>query len=272
MGMPKPTLWKDEYTLLCEDCGYIIEDLDESLPCPECGKPITESIPHYNAGSPWQQRRTLTNLIKTWFLTIFRSMYLCRQLNIDSETATSLLWVGLFTGFSVPVIGVIIAIVFLAIQEGFYPDSLTSIPIAIIIECVFVLMAAIYAALGAQRLRYYAYRRGYRIPPNSRWTIVGHASLGLTIAPIGITVAFITAGIMAESNFNDYAMMVQIILVTTAIIGWLSIPIALLEFEVLLHMGASAMRYRNQFPITNMNSLPLRPPQRPDSGYRTDIT
>ena len=29
--------WKDEYTLLCEKCGYVIEGLEDSKVCPECG-------------------------------------------------------------------------------------------------------------------------------------------------------------------------------------------------------------------------------------------
>lgn len=35
----------DEYTLLCEDCGYVIEGLPREGQCPECGKAVAESLP-----------------------------------------------------------------------------------------------------------------------------------------------------------------------------------------------------------------------------------
>lgn len=39
-------------TLLCEQCGYVVEGLDERGACPECGKPIAESVPERRTGVP----------------------------------------------------------------------------------------------------------------------------------------------------------------------------------------------------------------------------
>jgi len=266
--MAKPTPWKDQYTLLCENCGYILEGLDQSLPCPECGVPIADSLPHHNAGSPWQQRRTLINLIKTWFLTLFRSKRLSRQLNIDKDTAISLTWVGLFTGFAIPVLGMMTIIIIAVIQYEFYPQSLNYIMVVAIVMFICWLIAVIYATLGALRLRYYAHRRGFRLSQSSRWTIAGHASLGLTVAPVGITAAVMIGGIMSLLNVDDTYLIVRIILIASAIIGWLAIPIALLEFEILLHIGSRALRYRNIFPESDLDN---EPPQHKDPLSPTDI-
>ena len=43
--MTAPSPPPDEYTLLCERCGYIIEGLPTDNPCPECNRPIALSLP-----------------------------------------------------------------------------------------------------------------------------------------------------------------------------------------------------------------------------------
>ncbi|MEZ6318065.1 MAG: hypothetical protein R3B49_04810 [Phycisphaerales bacterium] len=50
--------WADEYTVLCERCGYVVEGLDPAGACPECGKPIAESLPERRVGTPWQRARS----------------------------------------------------------------------------------------------------------------------------------------------------------------------------------------------------------------------
>lgn len=63
----------NDLILLCECCGYPIRALpDEPAaagqappPCPECGTPITDSLPARRAGSPWQRRPGIGG----WFCT-----------------------------------------------------------------------------------------------------------------------------------------------------------------------------------------------------------
>lgn len=40
--------------LLCEYCGYDLAGLTRNDNCPECGKPIAESLPENRTGTPWQ--------------------------------------------------------------------------------------------------------------------------------------------------------------------------------------------------------------------------
>jgi len=41
--------------LLCEGCGYTLNGLPTDSRCPECGKPIAESIGAHRHGSSWEQ-------------------------------------------------------------------------------------------------------------------------------------------------------------------------------------------------------------------------
>jgi len=66
--MPRAEI--DAWTLLCEPCGYVVEGLDPASACPECGKPIAESLPERRIGTPYQHRPTLRNLAKTWWMTV----------------------------------------------------------------------------------------------------------------------------------------------------------------------------------------------------------
>lgn len=58
--MTSPPAIIDEFTLLCERCGYVVEGLPTEEVCPECAKPIAESLPQRRQLRPsfW---RTLTS-------------------------------------------------------------------------------------------------------------------------------------------------------------------------------------------------------------------
>ncbi len=50
--MTSPPAVIDEFTLLCERCGYVVDGLPPEGACPECGKPIVESLPERRVTLP----------------------------------------------------------------------------------------------------------------------------------------------------------------------------------------------------------------------------
>ncbi len=68
MGMDRA--WKDEFTLLCERCGYVVEGLPPEGACPECGKPIVESLPERRPGTIWQNRSEPRPFLRTLIQTL----------------------------------------------------------------------------------------------------------------------------------------------------------------------------------------------------------
>src|SRR5436309_6100011 len=45
-----------EHDILCEGCGYTLNGLPEGGRCPECGKPIAESVGHPRVPPAWERR------------------------------------------------------------------------------------------------------------------------------------------------------------------------------------------------------------------------
>lgn len=62
----------DEFTRLCEACGYVIEGIDEAGRCSECGKPVAESLPERRVGTPWQRERTFSAFVATALMVLAR--------------------------------------------------------------------------------------------------------------------------------------------------------------------------------------------------------
>lgn len=77
--------WADEYTLLCERCGYVVEGLDPAGACPECGKPIAESLPERRVGTPWQQHPSPVTLLCSWAMTIRRPNRVLQTLSASAD-------------------------------------------------------------------------------------------------------------------------------------------------------------------------------------------
>lgn len=86
--------WSDSYTLLCERCGYVVEGLPKEAVCPECGKPVAESLPDRRRGTPWQQRRGLRPMLHTAWLVHRRPLRVLDVLAVGMPRVRLLLWLS----------------------------------------------------------------------------------------------------------------------------------------------------------------------------------
>src|SRR3982750_2622659 len=74
--VPAPT------SILCEGCGYTLDGLPSTSNCPECGKPIAESIGENRRRPPaWEQTsgNPLARLARTTVSSIFQTSHFFRS-------------------------------------------------------------------------------------------------------------------------------------------------------------------------------------------------
>jgi hypothetical protein len=173
MTTPSPT--PDEYTLLCERCGYIIEGLPTDLPCPECSRPIALSLPERRTGTPWQQRRTARTLVHTWWRTLRHPLLTFDTLRLDEIRGFGMV---VHTLFVCSVVCCLVASI-LEIPTIDQPQLLF-FPIVVYAVFAFILGAALFFVidLSGHALRI-LWRCGERqITPDTGWHIIGVASVG----------------------------------------------------------------------------------------------
>lgn len=73
----------DEYALLCETCGYVVDRLPDTGQCPECGRAIASSLPEARPGTPWDQGPSLRSWLKTGRLVMRRPRRTFEQMRLD---------------------------------------------------------------------------------------------------------------------------------------------------------------------------------------------
>lgn len=81
----------EEYTLLCETCGYVVDGLPADGPCPECGRSVRSSQPESRKGTAWQRNASLGTWIRTGWATLRHPRQTFGKLRIEPEKLGTLL-------------------------------------------------------------------------------------------------------------------------------------------------------------------------------------
>jgi predicted RNA-binding Zn-ribbon protein involved in translation (DUF1610 family) len=244
----------DRHTLLCESCGYQIEDLPPEGNCPECGLAIAHSLPQRRAGSPWQQRPGLFSWARTGWLVMRHPAMLFGAIRIEPARSGRLL-----------VINHVIAGAFLAAPwtgtligdpsrrargSGFAIESAALLGMFIAQTLALTCVLLLLTWIEYRGIRFFAARRGWRLTPDAGWQICAHASYGwvlMGILPlVGMTLSFLLGaaslrGVIDLSPALPITIHVSSVVLTAMIAGGLLI--GLFGFEMLVYLGVRRCKY-----------------------------
>jgi len=91
----------DEAARLCEGCGYILRGLPDDSRCPECAKPVVESLPDVRPGPAWEREapglRWRQFFATTWEV-VFHPSRFYRALDTRSSTPAEIAFARVHQG------------------------------------------------------------------------------------------------------------------------------------------------------------------------------
>lgn len=229
--------------LLCESCGYALVGLEPSGACPECGRPIRESLPAHRVGSDFQRAPGVRSFVTTSICALTRPGALYERVRIDRPRVR-----GFAEGHA--------ALAALGYTSGV---SLAANAPAVLLWPFVMLLIAILSQVEVIGLRIVGRRRAWRVTGPVAWTVVLHAMTGWTVGGVLATLG----GLLSWARV-DPAWQVRVG-------GW-DVPAAgiapatgafvgLLCFETLTYIGVWRCRFANP-PPPELSILPEPAPGR----------
>ena len=82
LTLPMDRTPEQDDALLCEGCGYTLSGLPDGGNCPECGKPIAETLAAGRGPTAWEARPTFGTLMRTAFAAGLRPRRFFQTLSV----------------------------------------------------------------------------------------------------------------------------------------------------------------------------------------------
>ncbi|MFG0284287.1 MAG: hypothetical protein ACF8R7_07675 [Phycisphaerales bacterium JB039] len=239
----------DEYQLLCERCGYVIGGLDESGACPECGRPIAESLPQRRRGTAAQIEPTLGALLRTALDTALHRRAIWREVRIGFPTDDRMRRALLFGAAAlVAMHASILQALGLEQRLGSMFEAV-SVAIFLLLPLWTMVAWLVLAALTEiERIGVQIFGRmhGRRITPAIATTIVSHASAGWLVGAVLLTPAWLAGRLLASAADHIGLLRWELVFALPWLLPSLAAGAGLLLFETITYHGVLRLRYANR--------------------------
>ncbi|MCA9305618.1 MAG: hypothetical protein R3B46_09205 [Phycisphaerales bacterium] len=223
--------------LLCEHCGYDLAGLTRNDNCPECGKPIAESLPENRTGSAWQRGEDGAWRETAWSVTR-RPVRVWGTVRNIGDRSTQLTLMSCFVaGAAITPFFAVTAMCVGLLRFGFdavLPLRLGTIVGGLLLWIVTTLSGAfvfwVLTSIETAGISHFGKRRGWRTDFVLANVICGHAS-----------VMWVYAGALGGIGLGLRAPL-------TLGLPWLAMGgflLGMLVFETWVYLGFRAMRYAN---------------------------
>lgn len=252
--------WADEYTLLCERCGYVINGLPTDGVCPECGLGIEKSLPANRQGTPWQRLGGPVPMMSTWWMTLRHPARTLDQLAVGPPRIRRLL---LLAGLP---IGLLLGAVLMLVFEMERPlpnggsvawspgSAVGAFALSVVMGVLLTPVAAAVLAgmtwIEARGLVIFGAQRSVRMEPDLAHTIVRHGAVGWLLCGAGAAMALPLAwSLEVELGFargRRVAVEPPAWTIVSAYAGFLVAALGFLWFEFFAWFGLRRCKFANR--------------------------
>lgn len=238
--------WVDTSTLLCEGCGYVVDGLGPEQPCPECGRPVQESMPERRKGTPLQRSASLKAWTRTASMFLRHPRRAWDDVELDPATTETALSasINLAAILAATAAGLLPFYRFLSMTRSWteLPGALAFGWLAWLAVFVFVWAGLrVLTWIETRGLTFFASRRGWRVPSAVARAATAHASIGWVVGIAPVSAMTIVMGVCWA-----YFPGAEAVLATTAsVLTVVFLAAGLLAFECLSYAGATRLRYAN---------------------------
>jgi hypothetical protein len=242
---------------LCESCGYNLTSSEEGSRCPECGKPVADSLPSSHPGTPWQQRPGLFSWARTCWNTLFRPGETFQSVS-TARIPRGFLALNILLAsalFAAPFTGVFIDDWARAARgKGAAIESLAYLSaygVQTLLVASLLLALTIFDVYGITLL---GRTKGWRLTSRTAWIVCAHASAGWLVAailPLLLMANYYVLGTLVKIDFTGPVTRVQgqppwtwqtVLGIGFPLLGALC---GLIVFELVALKGARTCRFAN---------------------------
>lgn len=187
----------DAYTLLCEKCGYVLERLPVEGTCPECGRPVAESLPGHRDHVPtmWEvllsPRRSLDRMpIEEDEASAWRVVRRCAA-------------AALIMASSVP-IGLVLSMIIPIDRSVNWFNLVPACFIAGLAGVFGAILLILLTGIESLGLRTLSRWRGGRIDGEIASTICSHGSVGWIVGGVFFAIGVVLISIANTIDMSNY--------------------------------------------------------------------